>query len=191
MISDRDLNKNQNFEEHFPLLTRGWVFQERMLSRRILYCHREELRFQCLEANYCECNQMPPPHPKGTYHGALTVNPEIRLDLLREKGSDKSNIGFRWMKMVQNFFLLKLTNQTDILPAIGGCAKAIARWTGQEYIAGMWKERLHDNLLWMNGGPNKQRTKPARHYEVDGSNMILGLIAMRPAYKLFCIARKQ
>lgn len=63
----------------------------------------------------------------------------------------------------QLFFFLKLTNQTDILPAISGCARAIARWTGEEYIAGMWKERLHDNLLWMNGGPNKQRTKPARH----------------------------
>lgn len=106
---------------------------------------------------------MSPPHPKGTFHGVFNIHPEIRLYLSRERGSDKSNIGFRWMKMVQNFCSLKLTNQTDILPAIGGCAKAIARWTGKEYIAGMWKERLHLNLQWINGGPNKQSTKPARH----------------------------
>jgi hypothetical protein len=165
MVSNRDIRKNQNFEEHFPLFTRGWVIQERMLSRRMLYCHREEFRFQCLEANYCECNGMSPPHPKGTFPGGFKINPEIRLDLLREKGSDKSNIALRWMEMVHNFCLLKLTNQTDILPAIGGCAKAIARWTGEEYIAGMWKEHLHRNLLWMNYGLNKQSTKPARHTE--------------------------
>jgi hypothetical protein len=43
------------------LNTRGWVFQERLLSRRILYFEREETICECRSAHTCECGSDLPP----------------------------------------------------------------------------------------------------------------------------------
>jgi hypothetical protein len=43
------------------LNTRGWVFQERLLSRRILYFEREEIICECRSAHTCECGSDLPP----------------------------------------------------------------------------------------------------------------------------------
>jgi hypothetical protein len=39
----------------FPLTQRGWVFQERLLSRRILHFGKHELIWECNETLWCEC----------------------------------------------------------------------------------------------------------------------------------------
>ena len=41
-------------KEH-PLLTRAWVFQERLLSSRVLHFGHFELLWECAEATSCEC----------------------------------------------------------------------------------------------------------------------------------------
>lgn len=43
-------------EPHLPLLKRGWVYQERLLSPRVLQFCREELIFECTEETSCECS---------------------------------------------------------------------------------------------------------------------------------------
>ncbi|XXH05985.1 hypothetical protein Hte_012430 [Hypoxylon texense] len=37
------------------LFTRAWVYQERMLSRRILYCGEREVQFECQDGGPYEC----------------------------------------------------------------------------------------------------------------------------------------
>lgn len=44
-----------DFNPLFPLLTRGWTFQERMLSPSVLHFGTGELFFECLESYLCEC----------------------------------------------------------------------------------------------------------------------------------------
>ena len=39
----------------FPLLSRGWVFQEKLLSPRILHFCSTELVWECRELSVCEC----------------------------------------------------------------------------------------------------------------------------------------
>ncbi|KAM0421203.1 hypothetical protein ACHAPT_010923 [Fusarium lateritium] len=39
----------------FPLITRGWAFQERLLSRRVLHFGFTELFFECRERYSCQC----------------------------------------------------------------------------------------------------------------------------------------
>ncbi|KAI0812918.1 HET-domain-containing protein [Xylaria sp. FL0064] len=41
----------------FPLLTRGWVLQERLLSPRFLQFGKDELLWDCRESMLCECGQ--------------------------------------------------------------------------------------------------------------------------------------
>ncbi|KAI5924798.1 HET-domain-containing protein [Camillea tinctor] len=37
------------FSQLYPLFTRGWVYQEHMLSGRLLYCNRNEFELECRE----------------------------------------------------------------------------------------------------------------------------------------------
>ncbi|KAI1416501.1 HET-domain-containing protein [Hypoxylon sp. FL1857] len=49
-----DLSKQDN-----PLLSRGWVFQERVLAPRVLHFCSDELVWECGEQICCECGSMP------------------------------------------------------------------------------------------------------------------------------------
>jgi hypothetical protein len=39
----------------FPLSTRGWVHQERLLSPRFLHFGKREIAWECMEQSLCEC----------------------------------------------------------------------------------------------------------------------------------------
>lgn len=41
-----------------PLFSRGWCFQERLLSRRVLHFTRNEIIFECGEGMRCECSRI-------------------------------------------------------------------------------------------------------------------------------------
>ena len=48
-------------DAHLPsLLTRGWVFQERILSPRILHFCEKEMAWECKSETLCECGGIPP-----------------------------------------------------------------------------------------------------------------------------------
>jgi hypothetical protein len=58
--------------DHFPLLTRGWAFQERLLSPRVLHICESELVWECREACKCECGSLSQERsPGGVYHHAV------------------------------------------------------------------------------------------------------------------------
>ncbi|KAJ4371276.1 hypothetical protein N0V83_004493 [Neocucurbitaria cava] len=62
---------------HFPLLTRGWAFQERLLSSRVLHLCRSELIWECIEMTTCECGGLGENvSPGGTYYHAVEENRE-------------------------------------------------------------------------------------------------------------------
>lgn len=44
----------------YPLLSRGWAFQERILSPRVLHFCKEELVWECREESVCECGSLTP-----------------------------------------------------------------------------------------------------------------------------------
>ncbi|KAF1847959.1 HET-domain-containing protein [Cucurbitaria berberidis CBS 394.84] len=50
--------KTANDEKQFPLLSRGWVLQERLLSPRILHLSGTELIWECREVTACECGTL-------------------------------------------------------------------------------------------------------------------------------------
>lgn len=62
---------------HFPLLTRGWAFQERLLSARVLHLCRSELVWECREMTACECGNLGENvSPGATYYHAVEENRE-------------------------------------------------------------------------------------------------------------------
>jgi hypothetical protein len=66
--------------KHFPLLTRGWAFQERLLSPRVLHICESELVWECREATTCECGGLSQERsPGGAYHHAVKDHEEEKL----------------------------------------------------------------------------------------------------------------
>lgn len=90
----------------FPLLQRGWVFQEWSLSPRVLHFTNQELVWECMEATKCECSNALP-----------SWKQEFRRDL-RYNGSLRS-----WHLMVSIYHELDLTYPLDRLPALSGLEK--------------------------------------------------------------------
>ena len=143
-------------KERLPLLERGWVFQERLLSRRVLHCMYGELAFECLEGSTCECEgrSLPPhPPPKLMAQLVMALKPTHHQLMARASGSqngppNSTDASYQWRQMVVRYMTLSLTKNTDILPAISGCARIVQGWTGDDYCAGMRKRTLHYELLW-------------------------------------------
>jgi len=142
------------FDEHFPLFTRAWVYQERMLSRRVLSCSYSELQFECREQRTCECdNRAIFPHmvPAANTKGQQTK--QQYSGLMRRYGAGTSQYSLdqlcqHWLKTVAQYTRLNLTYGSDKLPALSGCAQDIGRWTGDEYLAGIWRGSLAEGMLW-------------------------------------------
>ncbi len=53
-----------------------------------------------------------------------------------------------WLEMVQDHSSCKLTKLSDRLPAIEGLARLVQKHTKDEYIEGMWKKDLEEQLTW-------------------------------------------
>ena len=115
-----------------PLEKRGWVLQERELSTRIISYSSFELQWICKTARYCECRNGPEwPRPVSLWR----------------VGNHADTYGV-WHYLVQEFSRLCLTFETDRLPAMSGLASKISKLTGSQYVAGLWKDNLVQDLCW-------------------------------------------
>ncbi|KAF2491165.1 HET-domain-containing protein, partial [Lophium mytilinum] len=141
------LSDTAEVQKRFPLFQRGWVLQERLMSRRILHCNYGELAFECLESKTCECgNSSLSPHVINNMGKREAI---LRHRLLMAKVSiPRGDLSSEWRSMVSSYTFLHLTKANDMLPAISGCARVISELTGDQYLAGMWKKSLSTELLW-------------------------------------------
>jgi hypothetical protein len=120
-------------KEH-PLLGRGWVFQERIIARRVVHFRQRELLWECMEKQLCEC---------GWKH--LMYSPKRALrESIRPFQGDVTRNQEVWRDIVQEYTQLRLTFISDRLSALLGLANALQPWHKGRYIAGLWE----DNLVW-------------------------------------------
>ncbi|KAJ2980763.1 hypothetical protein NUW58_g6864 [Xylaria curta] len=128
----------------FPLLTRGWVFQERLLSPRFLQFGKDELLWDCRESMLCECGQRPP---------------DLPYDQVTITSQNYGLISHKWRKIVEFYCSLSLTVPEDKLPALSGLARQVQELKPDvPYLAGLWGDSLDLDLLWIPYGPENQIT---------------------------------
>lgn len=134
---------NHGRDYHLPLLKRGWVYQERLLSPRVLHFVGEELIWECNITVDCECGNQEDFHRlknKSTF-GHNKLSPRFSIIGTRP---------FRWWhQVVREYTSLSLTKPSDTFPALSGIARAFSERVDDEYAAGMWKKTLVLDLLWM------------------------------------------
>ncbi|KAK7998397.1 hypothetical protein PG989_006437 [Apiospora arundinis] len=147
-----------SFEQQCPLFTRAWVYQERMLSRRVLLCDHRELQLECRTSFVCQCgNKNTPPHMR-------LANPaQVYAKHTYSKTSDSSRFGRNWHHALQAYSQLRLTHGSDKLPALSACASDFSAGRGR-YLAGAWEQSLVEDLLWVvdlpKQSPHKRRGRP-------------------------------
>ncbi|CAN8105075.1 unnamed protein product [Discula destructiva] len=137
---------------YYPLLTRAWVYQERMLSARVVHFGHYEAFFECRSGIDCECSGIA---YGGSTNAASMVQMKVEhshaLGNLSEDEDEeaKYRCAQLWRTMVATYTSLRLTKSEDRLPAIGGLARDMAVSRKSRYLAGLWSDTLNDDLLWI------------------------------------------
>ncbi|KAK7743693.1 hypothetical protein SLS62_010525, partial [Diatrype stigma] len=69
---------------------------------------------------------------------------------LADGGVEGFGVSQTWRNMVKYYSELKLTTASDRLLAIGAVAEQVqSKRPGDQYLAGLWRNSLHRDLLWM------------------------------------------
>ncbi len=138
-----------------PISSRAWCLQERSLPRRALQYASHQI--------FWECERMRASEDGDAVLQAAGGGPLNRLcktagsaTSVFARGQDREPGGGRergvswadWYAMVEDYTARGITKQTDRLPALAGLAQAVARETGSEYLAGLWRSGLLEGLVW-------------------------------------------
>ncbi|KAH7064283.1 heterokaryon incompatibility protein-domain-containing protein [Paraphoma chrysanthemicola] len=137
-----------------PIYTRGWVFQERMLSPRIVHFTRSQVFWDCSAVSSCEI--LPEGLPFAL--SAIATTDRRWRGRLQRKNSDQDESSLPvedslesfWKTAVLNYTSCELTNQADKTFAIWSVAKLVRdnfQLTNQ-YGCGLWSVALHEQLAW-------------------------------------------
>ncbi|CAI6338535.1 unnamed protein product [Periconia digitata] len=159
-------NMGEATEKRYPLLTRAWVYQERMLSTRIVHFGRDELFFECKSGVSCECGYI-------AYHDTSMESQVLLLKIVYADAiSGHDAVEFEedleavhhhrmrlWRTLVSSYTNLFLTKSKDRLPAVGGMARQLSTIRGSAYVAGLWKDSLNEDLLWTVYSPRKRKSR--------------------------------
>jgi hypothetical protein len=142
-IGSRDALDHTGNTGRFPLLQRAWVFQERLLSARMLHFGPEEMLWECMSCTACECSSW-----IMSRHEDKTLPPWEPLDSPRTNPFTQG-----WHYTIAEYSHKNLTFDTDIFPALQGVAKRVQEQRKCSYYAGLWEDSLLEDLLWNRSFP--------------------------------------
>jgi hypothetical protein len=134
-----------------PLNQRAWVAQERYLSTGTIHFTQELLFWECHECMTSEQG----PELIGPASLAFMVNEyKIRkasefLDLACTDPLASNEIYNVWCHFRAAYSSCYLTNENDILVALNGVAQDVAGVLNDTLIAGLWRNRLIEDLCWV------------------------------------------
>lgn len=121
--------------------TRGWTFQEQVLSTRTLYFTENILVMYCLSSMHAEDTTYPP--PKVLRNPWCTRNNEDSSRVVT-RGDDYLD----WYSLMTLYSGKQHSFIIDKLPAIAGLAHKMSLTHSDDYIAGLWTGDLSRGLLW-------------------------------------------
>lgn len=158
--------------ENFPLLTRTWCLQERILATRVLHFCDEELVWECHTSVKCECMGLDASRSNlsdsianwyfkqrwavimsnttGLDVGSGTPEHSTGIQALKgkERQKGKSDVYEAWHMIVNTASKLQITKESDKLPALSGIAQKMIEHRAGSYAAGLWEENMKRDLLW-------------------------------------------
>lgn len=150
------------------LSTRGWVVQERALACRTVHFTDQQIYWECNHHVACET------FPYGTTDEWKYQFPFVRGPITLDM----------WPSIILAYSKSSLTYEKDKLVAMSGLAQHVQASSGDEYIAGLWRNQMALDLCWIPVQPAKTRKShdyiaPSWSWaSIDSTN---SGIAIRPA----------
>lgn len=149
----------ERWVSHTPLHRRGWVFQERLLAPRILHFTEKQIFWECFTEKKCEAY----PFPRIAYTFHKNIDPLIMAASSRHPwGSLNDSQFMMWTDLVSEYSQCAVTEPADKLVAFEGVANLFQEFTGDEYLAGLWRSRLCECLGW--GARDDTKNRRPTHY---------------------------
>jgi hypothetical protein len=138
----------------YAAMSRGWIFQERLLSPRILYSAHDELIWECRACITCECS--PVDRYRGMGVNAVTEYKKHeweKKELGHDYGDDPAmaaaGIVRMWLDLLEAYSHREFGYYSDRLVALSGIAQKFRDLDrlGQ-YYAGIWQFSMVTQLAW-------------------------------------------
>lgn len=123
------------------LITRGWTYQERKLSRRVLSYFSNNVNFACKSGSAEEGA----PSSLGPRFSDVFVG---KMFPSQQSANSSESVFDSWYKGIEDYSCRNLTYANDRLPAVSGLAHEMHSQVGGEYYAGLWERDLMVGLLW-------------------------------------------
>ena len=125
-----------------PINERGWTYQERHLSPRVLDFKHNQVVLYCYTNKRCEGG--------GSFLGWYKDRHKWR-DRHCRPYSNLRNLP-KWHDIVDDYTTRNLSFPLDKLTALSAIADLYKESTGHTYLAGLWRETLIYDLCWWNSG---------------------------------------
>jgi hypothetical protein len=125
------------------LSSRGWIFQEQVISSRRLYFGNHQMYWMCEEAfNAEDGSDLNVP-----YYFQWLFRPREGNDQPRPIRTSAQHRD--WAALVENYSHRALSRSEDKLRALSGLAKLFSERYSDDYLTGSWKGCLQLDLLWV------------------------------------------
>ncbi|EXL94651.1 hypothetical protein NOF04DRAFT_11235 [Fusarium oxysporum II5] len=133
-----------------PWLERGWTFQERIASTRLLMFSKRNVHFKCKSFSESMGRE------KNKYNTDF-----LMLNRVIIESGGTADIYREWAETISqvNPGYHQFTRETDFLPSIAGIAALFSSKLNDDYAAGLWKNSMHQSLCWalsISGMPSYQ-----------------------------------
>jgi hypothetical protein len=173
-----DMKFWEKLGRHSLLFKRAWIFQERLLAKRVLHLGRKQLFWECRTDNFCETFPLGLPlalkNPFSFFHKIAYDRFLAGGDLFHSVQTGRfthvvgrslpDKLEHLWHCLVTEYTVCRLTRASDKLVALSGIAEDIHHLHRSvspqpvAYVAGLWDCHLPYTLLWqaLNDG---KRTK--------------------------------
>jgi hypothetical protein len=130
-----------------PLLSRGWVFQERLLPPRVLHFGGKQLVWECRDDASCELD------PEALlYSNQYGFQKQFsRVFLTPNSAKTAQQVLYFWLEKLEVYSETVTTFEADRLLALAGIAEYISRLTGNilgKYYVGSWEFGMVTQLAW-------------------------------------------
>ncbi|KAF1955087.1 HET-domain-containing protein, partial [Byssothecium circinans] len=141
-----------------PINRRGWIFQERYLSKRVLHFSSIQLAWECETLEACEMlpfsvddalqSQWSSTAPKRTWRPTRRQLKNYFRDKKVPPWLDA------WITIIEDYSRRTFSEPSDKLIALSGVATDFFEKTGDTYLAGLWKNRFIAHMAWYSMFPS-------------------------------------